>query len=183
MTARHWAAGTLAVLQAGALRLLARAEGASALWRRARPHTRPAQRQLGDPFETIDIHAETSLAAVRASLNRVPRAPVVLRVERGNRALASTLGMQLLRRHLERTALQVIVESRDGRVRRFAREQGFIAVRSIAGRELSDGRLRPRMVRIGPLRVRAQVLQLLAILALGGTGLGIGLTIAVRALL
>ena len=110
----------------------------------------------------VEIEAHDDLAAVRARLNQSAGAAVVLRARGGNSALASPLGMRLLRRHVDMTRLLVIIESRDGRLRRSARQHGMMIVPSMRGRRVEGGRLRAHRLGLGPIGIPIPLLGLAA---------------------
>ena len=110
----------------------------------------------------VEIDAHDDLAAVRARLNQSAGAAVVLRARGGNSALASPLGMRLLRRHVDMTRLLVIIESRDGRLRRSARQHGMMIVPSMRGRRVEGGRLRAHRLGLGPVGIPIPLLGLAA---------------------
>ena len=101
----------------------------------------------------VSIENGADIAAVRARLNQSPGDAVVLRIPRGHRTMQSALGMQLLQRHAQANRLLVIIETRDGRIRRLAREYGLTVVGSMRRRRMDRGRLVSRTLNLRVVRV------------------------------
>ena len=102
---------------------------------------------------TVQIGRNDDIAAIRAKLSARPGGTVVARIHRRNPSLGSELGMRLLRRHVDATRIGLILETRSSKLRRLARKQGLLVVGSMRGREVRDGRLLPRYLRLGVVRV------------------------------
>ena len=115
------------------------------------------------PLSGVDLDATLGraddLATLRATLHRSAGETVVLRVPRGNAALASPLGMRLLRQQVDAKRLLLVIESGDRELRQLARQYGLTAVPSLRGRRIEGGRLRPRSIRWGGLQVPLPLLR------------------------
>ncbi len=109
----------------------------------------------------VEIERDDDIARIRAKLNQAPGPTVVLHVRR-NDALSETLGMHLLKRHIDATRLLVIVDSGNHAIRRLAREDGLTVVGSMRGRHVEGGRLRSRYLRLGPIAIAVPLIGLLA---------------------
>ena len=96
----------------------------------------------------VSVEHGADIAAVRARLNQSPGDAVVLLIPRGHRTMQSALGMQLLLRHVQANRLLVIIETRDGRIRRLAREYGLTAVGSMRRRRMDRRRLVSRTLNL-----------------------------------
>ena len=121
-------------------------------------------------FRTVPIERYDDIASIRSKLHAGPGRTVVARIDRRNESLRSQLGMRLLRRHVDATRLHLVLQTRDGRIRRLARDEGLVVVGSMRGREIKHGRLMPRYLRLGflalPLPSSDLVFRLIALAAL-----------------
>ena len=121
-------------------------------------------------FRTVQIERHDDIASIRSKLHAGPGLTVVARVDRRNESLRSQLGMRLLRRHVDATRLHLVLQTRNGRIRRLARDEGLVVVGSMRGREIRHGRLMPRYLRLGfltlPLPSSDLVIRLMTLAAL-----------------
>ena len=102
-----------------------------------------------EPFRTIQIERHDDIASIRSKLHGAPGRTVVARVDRRNASLRSQLGVRLLRRHVDATRLHLVLQTRNGRIRQLARNEGLLVVGTMRGREIKHGRLMPRYLRLG----------------------------------
>ena len=123
-----------------------------------------------EAFRSIRIERHDDIASIRSKLNAGPGRTVVARIDRRNESLRSQLGMRLLRRHVEATRLHLVLQTRNGRIKRLARNEGLVVVSTMRGREIKYGRLMPRYLRLGflalPLPSFGLVFRLTTIVAL-----------------
>ena len=121
-------------------------------------------------FRTVQIERHDDIASIRSKLHAGPGLTVVARIDRRNESLRSQLGMRLLRRHVDATRLHLVLQTRNGRIRRLARDEGLVVVGSMRGREIRHGRLMPRYLRLGflalPLPSSDLVIRLMTLAAL-----------------